>query len=36
MSGFAGRGASEGIHDDLSATVLAVTDSEQALALIAA
>src|SRR2546426_47944 len=35
MVGFAGRGPSEGVHDDLMATVLAVSDGERGLALVA-
>jgi hypothetical protein len=35
MVGFAGRGASEGVHDDLTATALALSDGERGLMLVA-
>jgi neutral ceramidase len=35
MTGFAGRGPSEGVQDDLTATVLALSDGERSLALVA-
>jgi neutral ceramidase len=35
MTGFAGRGPSEGVHDDLTATALALSDGERGLALVA-
>src|SRR5436190_14018310 len=35
MVGFAGRGPSESVHDDLTATALAVSDGERALMLVA-
>src|SRR3989442_2555019 len=35
MVGFAGRGPSEGVHDDLTATALALSDSERGLMLVA-
>jgi neutral ceramidase len=35
LTGFAGRGPSEGVHDDLMATALAVADGQRGLALLA-
>src|SRR5260370_36123933 len=35
MVGFAGRGPSEGVHDDLTATALALSDGERGLMLVA-
>src|SRR5438105_4454573 len=35
MVGFAGRGPSEGVHDDLTATALALSDAERDLMLVA-